>query len=121
MRLVLQLPNHVPHGQRQISAFAARDPARRCSNYCTGTRLTPLFEAVRKDPSRAQTLASVLNTLRSSPVPPAFGKQTLVQLLIYELGDTHSKYYENDRAKVYSPITLLSCNNPRNLPSFCNY
>ena len=46
------------------------------SNHCTGTRLTPLsvnFEAVRKDPSRAQTLASALTTLRSSPVPPAFG------------------------------------------------
>jgi hypothetical protein len=61
-------------------------------------------QAVKKDPSRAQSLASALVRLRDSPDPPSFEPATLPSVLASELANFHFKtLYGNHKVTEYGP------------------
>ena len=101
-------------------AFAAVDPAPRLLQVLNEHPTYPAardlvmfyFDAVAKDPSRAQPLASALITIGRSPDAPTYGRETLYVLFAKELARTHFKYYdEDDIHKEYGPTNeyLLDC------------
>jgi len=102
-------------------AFAAVDPAPRLlqilnehPTYAAARDLIMFyFDAVAKDPSRAQPLASALITIARSPDAPTYEWETLYVVFAKELARTHFKYYNEDDMlhKAYGPTNeyLLDC------------
>ena len=70
------------------------------------------FEAARKDPFGAQSLASTLVAISNSPDAPIFQQETLLDILADELAGMHFKFYgSRDRAEKLGPTNrhLLDC------------
>ena len=92
-------------------AFASEDPAIRLlqllNDHTTYPAVRDLisfyFDAVAKDTSLAQPLASALVTIGRSPDAPTYGRETLEVLLAKELAGTHFKYYDDDVHKDFGP------------------
>ena len=92
-------------------AFASEDPAlhllQLLKDHTTYPAVRDLisyyFDAVAKDISLAQPLASALVTIGRSPDAPTYGRETLEVLLAKELAGTHFKYYDDDVHKEFSP------------------